>query len=168
MFRIVHKTPSPQVCIHLNVAFVVPLTIATLAHTPRNTTAPSDAPMPAVAPAASGTGKTSHAIVTLNIRQQWSGIARTRLASTREAGARSLRGKTTSTDTFGPCTVERTSYNISSIPIHVPSLAPNDRCAPSRRPVSWSRAVWEEATSSRTQPINEDGSTFFPKPSPST
>jgi hypothetical protein len=61
-----------------------PLTIAILAHTPRNTISPSNAPMPVVAPAASGTKKTFHATVALNIRPQGSGTARTRLASTRE------------------------------------------------------------------------------------
>lgn len=107
-------------------------TIPVSAHTLRTTTAPSDAPIPVVAPAASGTGKTSYATVALSIRQQGFGAARTRLTSTREGGARSSRGKTTSTDTFGPCTVERSSCDISSIPIHVPSIAPDDRCAPLR------------------------------------
>ena len=95
------------------------LTTAILAHTSKNTTSPFNAPMPMVAASALGTRKTFHAIVTPNIRQQRSGTARMRLASTREGGKRSSRGKTTSTDTSGPCTVKRTSFHISPIPIHV-------------------------------------------------
>jgi hypothetical protein len=74
------------------------LTVAVVAHTLRNMTSLSNAPIQ-VAPAASGTTKIFHATVTPDIPQRESGTARMRLASIREEGVKCSRGKTTLTDT---------------------------------------------------------------------
>lgn len=111
-----------------------PLTVAIVAHTPRNTTFPSDVPM-WVATVALGSKKTSRIIATPDMPRSKPGFARMRLANIRGEVARISRGKITSTDTLGRCTNERANCHSQSIPFRV-----IDRYTPDTHWVAFNKA----------------------------
>lgn len=117
VFGNICQTPSPQVrvCFRMGSA---PLTVAIVAHTPRNTAFHSNVPMWAAA-VALGSKKTSHVIATPDMLRSKPGSARMRLANIRREVAKFSRGKITSTDTLGPCTNKRAICHSQSIPIRV-------------------------------------------------